>query len=243
MKNIKTIDQFLLEALRDNWRESIKDKDYVNKNMEMKYFGKVYTKILQEEILNDLCEYFKNPHNGGYKDFVRHLKGDFYWDLVDGGGIEYISQDEFYEVEEYNLKFNKHLKLVIQEEVSGLSEVLLKSSKRNIPIDIYRMIDVESDWLDEFLGSGDILNLGEHWSFDIGGVGGYGANGLDHDVVFHAKVLQTDINLWRSFFQNVEYPEECEINLYPNTPLELISIEIDGQKVDLSNFKNKEIYA
>lgn len=243
MRIIKSIEEFLNEALRDTWRETISDLDYSNKELELKYFGKVYTRTLEKELINDLCEYFKNPNNGGYKNFLNNLKDDFYWNLVDGGGMDYIPKDEFYEVEEYNIKFNQHLKLVIKEEVSGLSKVLLKSSKKGGLIDIYRQIDVDGGWLDEFLESDEVLNLGEHWSFDIVGIGGYGANGLDHDVVFHTKVLQTDINIWRSFVQNVEYGEECEITLFPNTPLELVSITIDGEDVDLSNFKNKEIYA
>jgi hypothetical protein len=212
MKNIKTIETFLLEALRDTWRETIEDKD--------EFFGLEYSENLESKLIDYVHQYVLNSD-------WHPLKNQYFED--------YDEEDPEGDMEGY---IKNRVEVVLQEIVSFFK----RQTKQDIII--YREIDVNDVWLDLFLNKeNEEVHLGEYWAYDESGVDTYWGNGRDHRVSFVAKVKQIDINWLTTFEQNVTDPEECEINLFPNTPLELISITIDDEEVDLSNFKNKEIYA
>ncbi len=244
MKNIKTIDQFLLEALRDTWRENAKNLDT---NIGDKYFGLVYDGTWKNKIIDDLVQFFTVDYDyGGFveghaSDFYEEEKENYYDDDLD----EDIEPEEFWKIEDVIIGFEDYIRDIIYDTLSDLIGTIHSNYKKGGGLlDIYREIDVNQVWLDLFLNKeNDEVHLGEYWAYDESGVDTYWGNGRDHKVKFHAKVPQTDINWFTTFEQNVTDPEECEINLYPNTPIELLSITIDGKEVDLSNFKNKEIYA
>ena len=240
MKHIKSIDKFLLEALRDTWRETVKDS-IATKND--KYFNLEWSHDLHTKIVSELIELIVTDK---YEtDWTTHKRENFYYDS-DGRydeEDEEIDEDDFWENEDNQDGFVEFLEDDVEETLQELYYTL-SDNEHNKKIDIYREIDVNQIWLDLFLNKeNDEVHLGEYWAYDEESTDTYWAGNKKHKVKFHAKVLQTDINWWDTYWANLLHPEECEINLFPNTPLELVSITIDGEDVDLSNFKNKEIYA
>jgi hypothetical protein len=172
-------------------------------------------------------------------DWLEHQKEYFYDDNND----EDLDEEEFWEDGDNKLHFDNFIKDTIEDLLSGLYE-FLEDGIGEETLDVYRVIDVNQVWLDLFLNKeNDEVHLGEYWAYDKNSAEAHGGLGRKHRIRFHARVKQTDVNWVVTFRQNVVFQEECEINLYPNTPLELIGIEIDDKEVNLSNFKNKEIYA
>jgi hypothetical protein len=232
MKNIKTIEEFLNEALRDNWRETVEDKD--------EFFGVEYSEQLGDKLIDHVHKYILNSDTDTSDDFAyEYMDANYDED-------EYETIEDFWE--------DEHKKWFEGEFVRGKVEDVLEEftyhlylnfiHNGNDDILIHRLIDVNQVWLDLFLNKEkDEVHLGEFWAWGKDGADTYYGNGRKHKVLFLAKVKGVDINWKETFVANFRRPEEKEINLYDSTPLELVSITIDGKKVDLSNFKNKEIYA
>ncbi len=240
MKYIQDINKFLNEALRDTWKETI-EHSIATKND--KYFSVEWSHDLHTKIVSELLELVVS---GKYEtDWTDHKKEYYYNDSdnrYDEDGEE-IDEDEFWQNEDNIDEFREFMEDDIEETLQDLYYVL-SDNEENEQIDIYREIDVNQVWLDLFLNKeNEEVHLGEYWAYDKDSTDNYGVGGKKHTVIFHTRVSQTDINWWGTYWTNLLHPEECEINLFPNTPLELISITIDGKEVDLSNFKNKEIYA
>jgi hypothetical protein len=234
VKNIKSIEEFLNEALRDNWKETVKNSMWDSKEHE--FFGKPYSTNLYYDLYNETIRYMMTGVEG---DWLDHQKESFY----DSFNYNDLDEDEFWEDENNGLKFYNYIKDEI-EYLLGELYTFLEDNKGEETLDIYREIDVNQIWLDLFMNKeNDEVHLGEYWAYDKDVAEAHGGLGRKHKIKFHARVNQTDVNWLVTFRQNVVFQYEKEINLYPNTPLELIGIEIDREEVDLSNFKNKEIYA
>lgn len=227
MKNIKTIEEFLLEALRDTWRETVDLS-----TAQEKYFGVGYSDEIIEGVIYDVVEYLSL---GKDKSWLENARFDFYDADGDGGG-----QYAFWERENIHQFFLEYIK----KYVMGYIEGVLREIQNKEIIVIYRAITVNQVWLDLFLNKeNDEVHLGKYWSWNQKGAIPYHGKDKSHLLKFKCNVLRENINLFNTFLQNVIEPFENEIQLFPNTPLELLSITIDGEEVDLSNFKNKEIYA
>jgi hypothetical protein len=232
MKNIKTIDQFLLEALRDDWRESIELTP-----LQKKYFGMGYSDEIIEDVLKDIAKHLVEQSDDSLLDnFMDGVRMCFYDD-----NHKDEEWDVFWENGKYNISFLNHVEKIVNDRCQDVIKII----KNNKFINIYRAIKVNQVWLDLFLNKeNDEVHLGKYWTYIEGNTEPYwGGNKKQHLIDFKCLVDTEYINLINTFFQNIVEYDEDEIQLFPNTPLELISITIDGKEVDLSNFKNKEIYA
>ncbi len=236
--------------MRDTWRETIDYKkhfnsDYIDwshsKDFSKEFIDKlvldvvfnlfdaymdsrVRSKKASKWIENVMLKYF-NENNNDNKDF------ESFW--VD---------EEFVESKIYY--FLEYLRGCVYED--GLLDGLIDIIKSNEDIIIYRAISVNQVWLDLFLNKeNEEVHVGEYWSWSEDGAYPYfgDKDKKKHIVYMKCSVNKQDVDIYTTFYQNLSYSEEKEITLFPNTPLELLSITIDGEEVDLSNFKNKEIYA
>ncbi len=102
---------------------------------------------------------------------------------------------------------------------------------------IYRKMAVREDWLDWIQTKGENTRVGIYWSYNKGSVGTYGSSSnpkdSDIDIILTAKVNIKHINWDHIIGLMVEvnslYVKEKEITLYKNTPLNIISIEQNGE--------------
>jgi hypothetical protein len=62
-------------------------------------------------------------------------------------------------------------------------------------------------------------------------------SGSKEKVELHAKVRKDMINFKDTYYANILNNNECEITLYPNTPLTIVSVKKDGSEIDLSNIR------
>lgn len=240
MNHIKSIESFLLEALRDEWKGNLKNSTLIKND---KYFNVKWSHKLHNDIISELKDLVKSGEFE--KDWISLQKETYYYysdDKYDEDGYE-IDEDDFWgNVDNIN-GFERFVNGGVEQDLLELYYFLSKYEKDEY-LNIYRAIDVNQIWLDLFLNKqNQEVHLGEYWAYDKDMTDIYWGGLKKHRVEFHTKVLQTDINWWGTYWANLLHPEEYEINLFPNTPLELISITIDDKEVDLSNFKNKEIYA
>jgi hypothetical protein len=239
MKHIKLFENWknslIDEALRDTWKKSLRFQN----PKEKKYFSKYWSDEIYEKILKDLLKFFTQSE----PDWIDGYKEDFESQYYDED--EYRSETSFWRKIETKRMYLDYLDDVFRDRLTNLSNFL--DDNRIDDLVIYRNIMVNRIWLDLFLNKeNDEVHLGEYWAYDKNLAEphwGYNNGDKNIEVQFQAKCEMMDINLWKTFVSALENEDEAEIALFPNTPLELVSITIDGKEVDLSNFKNKEIYA
>jgi hypothetical protein len=211
MKNIKPIETFLLEALRDDWKGTIE----LN-TIQKKYFGRPFNLELIEEVIKDVIDYL----------------------MSDGSEFMEYERELFKDLD--TPQFLKRIESITRTNCSSVIEEITQNKN----IFIYRAIDVNKVWLDLFLNKeDDEVHLGKYWTYVEGVADTHWGKNRPHFIKFECKINTQDIDIFNTLYQNVIECQEFEITLFPNTPLELLSITIDGKEVNLSNFKNKEIYA
>lgn len=104
-------------------------------------------------------------------------------------------------------------------------------------IKIYRGMSVNENWLHHLQTQGK--RLGIYWSWTPNGAIQYGGDYEGDFAVIECEIDEKYVDWENTIFQNIVLETEREITLLKNTPIKLLSIEINDEMVDISSLKNK----
>lgn len=104
-------------------------------------------------------------------------------------------------------------------------------------IKIYRAMSVDKNWMEHLKTQG--RRLGVYWSWDSDGAIAYGGDSKRDDAVIECEINERYVDWERTIYQNLVLNTEREITLLKNTRLNIISIEINGETIDISPLRNK----
>ena len=110
-------------------------------------------------------------------------------------------------------------------------------------VKIYRMISVDENWLEHLQTSGK--HLGICWSWDMHSADNHWGKNLPHYALLISEVNEEYVDWKESVMLNVSMPEEREVRLFKNTPINLIDIYIDNepQKISELGLNEKQFLA
>jgi hypothetical protein len=104
-------------------------------------------------------------------------------------------------------------------------------------IKIYRAMSVDKNWMEHLKTQG--RRLGVYWSWDSDGAIAYYGDSKRDDAVIECEINERYVDWERTIYQNLVLNTEREITLLKNTRLNIISIEINGETIDISPLRNK----
>lgn len=111
-------------------------------------------------------------------------------------------------------------------------------------LEIYRAIEVDSNWEKHLLTQGK--HLGIYWAWDVKcAEAHWGWSAKRRTAVLTAEIDERLID-WKTTMElnsHPDYFEEREIRLVKNTPIKLKSITIDDNEIDLIAYKDKKFFA
>ena len=111
-------------------------------------------------------------------------------------------------------------------------------------ITLYRAITVDDNWLNHLKAQGK--RLGIYWSWDSDGAETYwGYSSKKNTAVIEVDIDEKYVDWETTFGMNMHpnYSEEKEIRLFKNTPIQIKSIKINGNEIDISILGNKVFYS
>ena len=114
----------------------------------------------------------------------------------------------------------------------------------NGKIKLYRLITVGDNWLNHLSTQGK--RLGIYWTFDKEKAEAYWADSSKSNTALIEIEINEKYVDWDVTFKQLtspSYSEEKEIRLFKNTPINILSLEINDEPVDISIIKNKTFYA
>ena len=185
------------------------------------------------DILND--KYIKNFINSD--------------DSVDSLLSWFIERNDLNEDDEDSIKLSKDFYYFVEEEL----ERHLEEAKENIydkidyysnKITLYRAITVDDNWLQHLKVQGK--RLGIYWSWDSRGAETHwGDSSKKNEAIIEAEIDEKYVD-WKTTFEmnmHPNYSEEKEIRLFKNTPIQIKSININNNEIDISILGNKIFYS
>jgi hypothetical protein len=104
-------------------------------------------------------------------------------------------------------------------------------------IKIYRAMSVDKNWVEHLKTQG--RRLGIYWSWDIDGAINYSGNEKSDEAEIECEINERYVDWERTIYQNIVLSTEKEITLLKNTRLNITSIKINGETIDISPLKNK----
>jgi len=184
-----------------------------------------------------------------YKDIEKQAIND--WDtsdftnLVDEFKYDYVYTDiDFDELDNEEIEELPQYKEWFKFEVENRYENAMWVIKDKITdgqLTIWRVITVNSEWLEHFLKKGK--HLGIFWSWDESSAeahGGYN-QGKNIEVRFQCTIDERQVKWKETIIKNMHpsLGDEDEIELVKNSRLKLDRMEINNKEYDLSNLKNR----
>ena len=187
----------------------------------------------------------KSFHNFDVSDIItdKYLKN--YIEDDDSLLNYYITNNDLHNVSEKEVyaskDFQDFLKMQLEEKLTNAMENMYNAITNNGKITIYRAITVKDDWIEHLKTQGK--HLGIFWSWHKEGADPIWADeSKPTDVVITARVNEEYVD-WKETFELNISSDEDEIRLFKNTPLEIISITIEDEEVDLELLANKTFVA
>jgi hypothetical protein len=173
----------------------------------------------------------------GYERFIDFYK--YEENLVDE------ENDVIEETEEFQNWFEYELTIRYEDAVERIENYINSDGT----IDIWRMMTVTSEWLENLTGTGK--HLGIYWSWEEGAAEAHWGHGDGKYLTIKSSVREEYVNWEDTIMLNMNIDlgeEEKEIRLYKNTKLKIEDLEFDGKTVNLHSgrgqiIKNKEFYA
>lgn len=146
-----------------------------------------------------------------------------------------VDDDEFTNWVKYELEY------LAEEFVSKIKREIVKDGK----IKIWRAMSINKEW--ESRLSSQVKHLGIYWSWDQEGAEphwGYNTE-LPFTTIMEAEVDETSVDWYPTIRLNVEPVsfEEKEIRLVKGAKINIISIKIDGNEIDLSEISGERFIA
>ena len=179
----------------------------------------------------DILLIWGTPDFERYVDNFRQIAYQYDLELDDD-----VDADEIEEMPEYKEWFKTEIEYSFNDVKNEL-----KDKVENDQITIWRVITVNSKWLEHFIKHGK--HLGVYWSWDEHSAEahwGYGF-GKNIEVRFQCTVDERQVDWEQTVILNMhpDLGEEKEIRLVKNTRLKLDKLEIDNEEYDISKLKNR----
>jgi hypothetical protein len=104
---------------------------------------------------------------------------------------------------------------------------------------LFRLITIKDkdEWIKHLQKQGQ--RLGIYWTWNEESAEAYWDEGKNkHDVLMSIVIDEKHVDWKETFIMNTspQYMEEKEIRLFKNTPIKLVSLNIDGEDVDLEEY-------
>jgi len=173
----------------------------------------------------------------GYERFIEYYK--YEENLVDE------DNDEIEKTENFQNWFEYELRIRYDDAVDIINDHINSDGT----IDIWRMMKVTSEWLENLTGTGK--HLGIYWSWEEDAAEAHWGHGGGKYLTIKSSVREEYVN-WEDTIMlnmNIDLGDEKEIRLYKNTKLKIEDLEFDGKTVDLYGgsggqiISDKEFYA
>lgn len=188
--------------------------------------------ISVETILSD--EGIKNIINNDPDGFQHIL--DYY---IEDNNLDDTDSNKIRNSSEFRLFVYQYLYNDIYEVFNLIDDCIY-----NGKIKLYRLITVGDNWLNHLSTQGK--RLGIYWTFDREKAEAYWADSSKSNTALIEIEINEKYVDWDVTFKQLtspSYSEEKEIRLFKNTPINILSLEINDEPVDISTIKNKTFYA
>jgi hypothetical protein len=163
---------------------------------------------------------------------MKEYKSTFMYD-------ESIEEDEFNEEQ-----FKNWLYMDVKYKIENFLDKMQYNYIKNHSIKIYRAMKVDENYLEHFFKDGK--RLGIYWAYEENNAEAHwGVYNKPVDVIFESIVNETKVNWFETISLNIDpnFENEKEIRLFKNTPLKIISMELNGEKINIDKLKNRVFYA
>jgi len=209
--------------------------------------------IIKEEILSFLNE--MSLHSMNYNNIItpEYIKGlemsDEYERFIENYQYEEnktdVDKDEIEETDDFKNWFKYELKYLYDDVLDKLNDIILP----NNTINIWRMLTVDENWINNLIVKGK--HLGIYWSWDENSAEAHWGNGGQKRVTLKSNVREEYVNWDDTIKLNMNISlgeEEKEIRLFKNTPIKIIEIldENNHNLLELPEYKQikeKTFYA
>lgn len=151
-----------------------------------------------------------------------------------------LDDDEFKESKDFKNFVKYEIEYKFNETVDKFESLTYHSEKDRI--DIWRVIRVSNNWLDHIKKEGK--RLGIYWAYEEEAAEahwGYNLAEKEIEVRIKSSVNPEHVDWVETIKLNMQpsYEEEKEIRLFKNTPLKIEGLEINGEKANIEDIKNK----
>jgi hypothetical protein len=194
-----------------------------------------YNDVVNKKVLKELTS------DTGFLDYVKY-------DYASENNIDIIqyedNPDEDFEDTE---DFRKWFEYEIEYRFNNAKENLEELIDLNGEISIWRKMMVDENWIEHLEKKGQ--RLGIYWSWDMNAAEphwGYNIANKNIEITIESVINENYVNWPPTILANMHpnYSEEKEIQLFKNTPLKIINIYKDGEKIEISKrIKNKTFKA
>jgi hypothetical protein len=194
-----------------------------------------YNDVVNKKVLKELTS------DTGFLDYVKY-------DYASENNIDIIqyedNPDEDFEDTE---DFRKWFEYEIEYRFNNAKENLEELIDLNGEISIWRKMMVDENWIEHLEKEGQ--RLGIYWSWDMNAAEphwGYNIANKNIEITIESVINENYVNWPPTILANMHpnYSEEKEIQLFKNTPLKIINIYKDGEKIEISKrIKNKTFKA
>jgi hypothetical protein len=194
-----------------------------------------YNDVVNKKVLRELTS------DTGFLDYVKY-------DYASENNIDIIqyedNPDEDFEDTE---DFRKWFEYEIEYRFNNAKENLEELIDLNGEISIWRKMMVDENWIEHLEKKGQ--RLGIYWSWDMNAAEphwGYNIANKNIEITIESVINENYVNWPPTILANMHpnYSEEKEIQLFKNTPLKIINIYKDGEKIEISKrIKNKTFKA
>ena len=220
---------------------SIKSKEFNSIKLN-KIISEEYQKLLQEASFYS----FNNDDiltDAYLKEFIR--REDSVDDMLD----YYIQDNDLDEINTNEIRKTDDFKEYIKDWLERDLDIAKENISDNINYDsnkitIYRAMTVDDNWIHHLKAQGK--RLGIYWSWDIKSADAHWGNFNQKNLaVITADIDENYVN-WIETFELNMHPslgDEREIRLFKNTPINVKSITINDEEINLNQFNGKIFYA
>ncbi len=143
-----------------------------------------------------------------------------------------------------SLEFRKFLKEFLESNLENAKENIDNSISYDNKITIYRAMTVDDNWIEHLKSQGK--RLGIYWTWEENAAETHwGDYDKKRTAIIEALIDEKYVDWVNTFEVNIHpsSEEEKEIRLFKNTPLNIKSITIDSEEIDISQFGDKIFYS
>jgi len=139
--------------------------------------------------------------------------------------------------------FREHIENGLRVNLEEASSDINSMINHDGMITIYRMMRVDGNWITHLKSQGKRLGIFWSWEKDAADAhwGEWNSPVKNNTAIIEVSINEKYVDWIDTFELNIHpyYSDEKEIRLFKNTPLNIKSISIDGESVDISSLDDK----